>query len=381
MPSLKKFKLKMPFGARMIKTALAVMLAVFLAERLNLNSVVGAITAIINVQPSLNRSLRNAGEQLAVHVVGVAVGLAVGVLWAPGPLEMGLATPLVIWLVLRLGLGDVVMALVPMVIILSSPREEFLTEALSRSLVIFLGLASGLLVNGLVAPPRYREKLVERLRKLNQVTAEFFCLQASGFNTLNPMPADQYETKRNEVKELLRENRVYLELWKEQSGKDTGQLSWQDQLLERYIDFNSNLYHKGRDMFEATKERITWREQMGNPDISPEFNAILAMLEHGNKDFARLNMLLQKSLFEGEPAHFYPVDEAFWQEMSTFVDEWHSKLTGAYYLHAFMFLAVVSQNLKFANRTAKEFLNIIHANQDLSSAAIRERLDRVGREV
>ncbi|RYD03033.1 hypothetical protein N752_21725 [Desulforamulus aquiferis] len=85
MAGLRKFRLKMPFGARMIKTALAVMLTVYLAEAFNLNSVVAAITAIINVQPSLNRSLRNAWEQLAVHMVGVVVGLAVGFLWAPGP--------------------------------------------------------------------------------------------------------------------------------------------------------------------------------------------------------------------------------------------------------------------------------------------------------
>lgn len=359
----------------MIKTALAVILTAYLAELFNMNSVVGAITAIINVQPSLSRSLRNAIEQLAVHVLGIGTGLAVGYLWSPGPLEMGLATPLVIWLVLKLGFSDVVMALVPMVIILSSPKEAFLAEALNRSMVIFLGLASGLLVNGLVAPPRYRDRLIERLRRLNLATTDFFCAQASGFIHLDPMDHTNYESKRKQIKNLLSDCRVYLELWKEQLGRAVAFINWQDRLFERYIDFNSNLYHKGRDMFEATRQRIAWREQMGNPRIGPEFEAILAMLEYGNKDFARLNDLLQKSLFEGETAHYYPVDEAFWQEMSSFVDEWHGNLTGSYYLHAFMFMAVVANNIKFANRTAKEFLNIIHENQDLSCAAVRERLE------
>lgn len=374
MAGLKQLRRKMPFGARMIKTALAVILAASVAEALNLNSVVGAITAIINVQQSLSRSFRNAGEQLAVHMVGMGVGLAVGYVWAPGPLEMGLATPLVIWLVLRLGFGDVVMALVPMVIILSSPQEAFLTEALNRSLVIFIGLGSGLLINGLVAPPRYRERLVERVRQLNEVTAEFFCSQATRFNNLDLLPEEEYERKRNEIKKLLADSRGYLELWKEQRGYKTT-LDWQDQLLERYIDFNSNLYHKGKDIQDATKQRIAWRSQMENPPSNPEFDAILAMLEYGNKDFAKLNAALQRALFEGEPARHYPVDEEFWQEMSTFVDEWHTKLTGAYYLHAFMYLAVVANNLKFANRTAKEFLNIIYVNQDLSYASVSERLN------
>nr|WP_315989951.1 membrane-like protein [Desulforamulus aquiferis] len=289
-------------------------------------------------------------------------------------LEMGLATPLVIWLVLRLGLGEVVMALVPMVIILSSPREAFLTEAFNRSIGIFIGLVSGVLVNGLIAPPHYREKLIEVSKRLNEVMAEFFCSLATRFNNISPMPDEEYLSKRNEIKSLLTECRVYLELWKEQSGKETKQLPWQDQLLERYIDFNSNLYHKSKDIYEATEERIQWRKQHGNPSISPEFEAILAMLAHGNKDFVRLNKRLQGSLFEGESAEHYPVDEEFWQEMSTFVDQWHERLTGSHYLHAFMFLAVVANNLKFANRTAKEFLNIIHENQDFGCVAIQEKL-------
>ncbi|AEF93809.1 protein of unknown function DUF939 [Desulfotomaculum nigrificans CO-1-SRB] len=373
MARLKRLRLKMPFGARMIKTAIAVVLTVYLTEALKLSSAVAAVTAIINVQPSLSRSLKNAGEQLAVHVLGVAVGLIIGYLWAPGPLAMGLATPLVIWLALKFGFSDVVMALVPMVIILSSPRDAFISEALNRSIVIFLGLAVGLMVNALVAPPKYRDRLVESLIRMNNTTADFFCSLASGFNHLSLMPEDEYNQKRKEVKNLLAECRGYFELWQEQKGRDTSPFPWQDELLERYIDFNSNLYHKGKDIYEATKQRIAWREQMGNPPIAPEFEAILAMLEHGNKDFAHLNILLQQSLFEGRPAEFYPVDEEFWREMSAFVDRWHDNLSGAYYLHAFMFLAVVANNLKFANRTAKEFLNIIYVHQDLSHSVVRER--------
>ncbi|WP_003540295.1 FUSC family protein [Desulfotomaculum nigrificans] len=373
MAILKRLRLKMPFGARMIKTAIAVVLTVYLTEALKLSSAVAAVTAIINVQPSLSRSLKNAGEQLAVHVLGVAVGLIIGYLWAPGPLAMGLATPLVIWLALKFGFSDVVMALVPMVIILSSPRDAFISEALNRSIVIFLGLAVGLMVNALVAPPKYRDRLVESLIRMNNTTADFFCSLASGFNHLSLMPEDEYNQKRKEVKNLLAECRGYFELWQEQKGRDTSPFPWQDELLERYIDFNSNLYHKGKDIYEATKQRIAWREQMGNPPIAPEFEAILAMLEHGNKDFAHLNILLQQSLFEGRPAEFYPVDEEFWREMSAFVDRWHDNLSGAYYLHAFMFLAVVANNLKFANRTAKEFLNIIYVHQDLSHSVVRER--------
>ncbi|SHE29410.1 Uncharacterized membrane protein YgaE, UPF0421/DUF939 family [Desulforamulus putei DSM 12395] len=375
MARLKRLRLKMPFGARMIKTAIAVSLSFYLAHRFNLNAVVAAVTAIINVQPSLSRSLRNAIEQINVHILGLAVGLILGYLWAPGPLAMGVATPLVIWLTLKLGFGDVVMALVPMVIILSSPEEAFLSEALYRSLVIFIGLGVGMVVNGLVAPPHYRDRLIHSLQKLNDVTAEFFCTLVEGFIQLKLMPDEEYRQKRQEVKNLLNESRLYLELWKEQLGQDKTPYPWQDQLIEKYIDFNANLYHKSKDIYDTTMDRIAWRQQMGNPEISPEFEAILAMLQHGNRDFARLNVELRKALFDGEPAKCYPVDDAFWQEMSDFVDKWHEKLTGAYYMHALLFLAVVANNLKFANRTAKEYLNIIHENQGLTGCEWREKLD------
>ncbi|MEW6698228.1 MAG: FUSC family protein [Bacillota bacterium] len=375
MTRLKRLRLKMPFGARIMKTAVAVMLSVYLAQAYNLNAVVAAVTAIINVQPSLSRSLRNAFEQINVHVLGVVIGLIIGHLWVPGPLAMGLATPLVIWSALRLGFGDVVMALVPMVIILSSPEEAFLSEALYRSLVIFLGLGVGLIVNGLVAPPRYRDRLITNLQRLNDVTAEFFCDLAEGFTQLQLMPDQEYQQKRQEVKNLLSESRLYLELWKEQLGENKTPYPWQDQLLERYIDFNSNLYHKCKDIYATTEARIAWRKQLGDPPIGPEFAAILAMLQHANKDFERLNQELRQALFQGAPANYYPVDDAYWQEMSEFLDLWHTKLTGAYYMHALMFLAVVANNLKFANRTAKEYLNIIHDNQNLTSSEMRNKLD------
>lgn len=359
----------------MIKTAIAVSLSFFLAHQWNLNAVVAAVTAIVNVQPSLRRSLRNAIEQIAVHILGLAVGLVLGYLWAPGPLAMGVATPLVIWLTLKLGFSDVVMALIPMVIILSSPEEAFISEALYRSLVIFIGLGVGMVVNGLVAPPHYRERLLSSLQKLNEVTADFFCTLADGFIQVKLMPEAEYMQRRQEVKSLLSESRLYLELWKEQLGQDKTPYPWQDQLIEKYIDFNANLYHKSKDIYNTTIDRINWRRQMGNPDISPEFAAILAMLQHGNKDFAKLNRELRQALFEGKPARHYPVDDAFWQELSDFIDIWHEKLTGAYYMHALLFLAVVANNLKFANRTAKEFLNLIHENQDLSCCEVRGKLD------
>ncbi len=96
MPKLSILKLRMPFGARMIKTALAVMISFYLASIFELNAVVAAVTAIINVQPTLSRSLQNALEQIIVHIVGLVIGLTIGFLWSPGPLSMGVATPLVI---------------------------------------------------------------------------------------------------------------------------------------------------------------------------------------------------------------------------------------------------------------------------------------------
>ncbi|AQS58859.1 FUSC family protein [Desulforamulus ferrireducens] len=368
MPRLKNLRQKLPFGARMIKTAIAVMISFYIAKTFELNAVVAAVTAIINVQPSLSRSLRNAIEQINVHVLGVCVGLMVGYLWAPGPLAMGLATPLVIWLALRFGFSDVVMALVPMVIILSSPEEAFLTEALYRSLVIFIGVGAGLLVNGLVAPPRYRDILLSKVQQLNNQSAEFFAELTDGFLALRLMPEEEYQDKRAAVKKLLSESRQYLELWKEQLGQSKTPYPWQDKLIEGYIDFNANLYHKSKDIYEMTKARIGWRQQMGYPAITPEFEAILAMLQHGKKDFLKLNAELQSSLFDGKPAKYYPVDDAFWEEMGDFIDLWHTKLSGAYYMHALLFLAVVANNLKFANRATKEFLNTIHENQEQTDA-------------
>lgn len=352
-----KYKFHIPFGARIFKTGLAVGLALYFATLLEIEpKIFAAVSALINVQPSVHRSFRNAGEQVLTHVISVSLALSFGYLIGSGPIEMAVVTILVITINKKLGLTQsIVMGVVAALFVLDAPRQEFLSHAISRSYVIFLGLGVALLVNALIAPPNYREKLIEVLKILNDKTASFFEQTVNNFIKLNLLERSKFNENREEIKELLRQSRNYLELYKEQLGKYAE--NHQDVLMfERYIDYNANLYHSSRDTYIATDQRFLWRAEQGNPPVSVEFQQILVMLERGLITFSDLNKQLYNHVLLNKPLSHIPINESFWEELSLYVDRWHIKLTGADFLHAFMYVSSVANDIKLACRGIKEFI-------------------------
>ncbi len=354
------FKIPIPFGARILKTGLAVGLSLFFADLLKIEpKIFAAVTALINIQPSVYRSFKNAGEQVLTHVVSVVIALIFGYIIGSGPVQMALITVIVISVNKKLGLTQTIaMGVVAAIFILDAPKHDFIAHAVSRSYVIFVGLITALGVNVLIAPPNYKDKLLQVLEKLNTATSDFFTESVERFIDLNLFDDKSFQIKREEIKGLLRESRSYLEFYKEQLGR---QVDFNHKVLiyERFINYNANIYHSSRDTYIATEQRIEWRKQQGDPPITGEFEAILEMLRHGVKSFAELNYQLRNAVIYEKYQSVPPVSESFWQELSEYIDCWHNKLTGAHFLHALMFVSLVANDIKLANRGIKEFLKDI----------------------
>ena len=68
-------------GARIIKTGIAVTITMFILKALNLEpAIFGAISAVINLQPSIFLTFKTAKDQILVHVLGVGTALIFGYL-------------------------------------------------------------------------------------------------------------------------------------------------------------------------------------------------------------------------------------------------------------------------------------------------------------
>ncbi|MNO48157.1 Fusaric acid resistance protein family protein [compost metagenome] len=146
----------MTFGARMLKTGIAVTLALYIAAWLHLPSpVIAAVASIFAMQPSIYRSWRYLTDQLQTNTLGAILAMLGGSLFSNEPIAVGLVCILVIMICLKLKMGETIgVTLVTVVVVMeASGQWEF---ALNRFVLILIGILSAFVINIVVYPPKPR---------------------------------------------------------------------------------------------------------------------------------------------------------------------------------------------------------------------------------
>lgn len=151
----------MKLGARILKTGVAIVLALFVSELLKLPAPVFAgIAAIFAVQPSIYRSYLRIVEQIQGNVIGAIVAIVFVLIFGHQLVVIGLAAVVIILIMNKLKLeNSITMALVMMIAIMEIRDDAFLSYALLRFSTIVTGVLSAFLVNLLFMPPKYETKL------------------------------------------------------------------------------------------------------------------------------------------------------------------------------------------------------------------------------
>ncbi|USB32164.1 aromatic acid exporter family protein [Paenibacillus sp. YPG26] len=153
----------MTFGARMLKTGIAVTLALYLSVWLNFSSpVIAAVAAIFAMQPSIYRSWRYLVDQLQTNTLGAILALLAGSVFSKEPIAVGLVCILVIMICLKLNMGDTIgITLVTVVAVMeASGQWEF---ALNRFVLSLIGIISAFVINMAVFPPKPRVQFVSQI--------------------------------------------------------------------------------------------------------------------------------------------------------------------------------------------------------------------------
>ncbi|MCD7036397.1 aromatic acid exporter family protein [Metabacillus sp. GX 13764] len=155
----------MKLGARIIKTGIAMTLALWIAGILNLPSPAFAgISAIFAIQPTIYRSYLSMIEQIQANIIGAAFAIAFGLVFGPHPFIIGLTVVIVIMINLRLKIENTIaVSLVTVVAIMESQGDHFLQFALMRFGTVMLGVAAAFLVNLIFLPPKYEKKVYSRI--------------------------------------------------------------------------------------------------------------------------------------------------------------------------------------------------------------------------
>ncbi|WP_322787879.1 FUSC family protein [Salibacterium qingdaonense] len=159
----------MRLGARIFKTGLAIIAAIYAASWIGLDPpFFAAISATFAIQPSIYKSYQTILEQVQANVLGAAIAIVFTIAFGHEPFVIGAAVMLAISIILKLKLESsaISLALVTIIIIMGRPGDSFLMFALERFSLVMLGVLAAFLVNILFFPPKYETKLYYKMTDL-----------------------------------------------------------------------------------------------------------------------------------------------------------------------------------------------------------------------
>lgn len=158
----------MKFGARVLKTGIAIVLALLVADLLQLPSPVFAgIAAIFAIQPSIYRSYLSIVEQVQANLIGAAIAVSFGLLFGHQIVAIGLAAILTIGIMMKFNMEkSLSLALVTVVAIMDFQGDALLEFGAIRFATIMVGVLAAFIVNLFFLPPRYEVKLFKKIYSL-----------------------------------------------------------------------------------------------------------------------------------------------------------------------------------------------------------------------
>ena len=165
----------MKLGARILKTGIAIVLALYLAELLNFPApVLSGIAAIFAIQPTIYRSYQSVLEQIQGNMIGAIVAIAFVLSFGNDYFIVGLAVMIVITINIKLKMDNtIILSIVTIIAIMEAQNGEFFEFALIRFLSVLLGILSSFMVNLLFFPPKYETKLYNRITSVTEDTLKW----------------------------------------------------------------------------------------------------------------------------------------------------------------------------------------------------------------
>jgi len=363
----------MKIGTRIIKTGIAVFITMYLCKIIKLEpAVFGAISAVINIQPSIYLTLKTAREQIIIHIIGVFFGLIFGYLFGGNPFIMGAVTILIILLCIRLKLQNgILMGIVAAIFVLNSPSNQFFEHAYSRSSVIFIGLAVAMIINITVLPPKYRHLFVKKLREFNEKSVDYFCQAVHDFSILDNKEILVSVAKREEILGLNKECRVLAEYYKREKksfGDGYGFIDPNDWFImaEKFLKYNESLIEKAEQIYELLPDRFERRIKAGAPPISIEFISMLEILKNGCITIERVNTKLRNSICDKHIVDQEEISEELWEKLNDAIEKWQARISGSYYIHTLIDISVIAKEIRLLAREGKKLLKITENTEDLN---------------
>lgn len=351
----------MPIGARVLKTGFGVTLALIICQLLNIESAssFAAITVVINMQPSVNKTVRNAWKLIKINVVAVSIATFFGFFHWNNPLIIGTAVILIIIIANHYGWKkEIPQGIVSIIFIMDAPTNQFLIHAATRSLSIFIGLGIALVINRILVPPRYKEILIEKLQTLFADSSAYFFQSIRSFVEITYMT----EYTKTDVQDL--EKRIEEILQIHEHAREEFAAGDNALLVEKMIEICQGFVERGQNIEEMTYQRLKRRLSPDSPlqspdEISPSFKRLLDFLLLGNEQLVTLTQEIFKNLNTPHSSILPQTDhQEYWAQFNEAMEQWQSEVSGVFYLRAMMEVAVVTTEMRWASRRLKRIYSI-----------------------
>lgn len=156
----------MTFGARMLKTGIAVTLALYISTWLHFTPpVIAAVAAIFAMQPSIYRSWRYFLEQVQTNTLGAVIAMLAGTFFSNEPIAIGVVCILVIMLCMKFKMEETIgLTLVTVIAVMEASGQWGF--ALNRFLLSLIGIVSAFVINIAVLPPKPKEQFHEQVQSV-----------------------------------------------------------------------------------------------------------------------------------------------------------------------------------------------------------------------
>jgi uncharacterized membrane protein YgaE (UPF0421/DUF939 family) len=156
----------MTIGARMLKTGLAVVLAIYISGLFGFGTpIIATVAAIFTIQPSIYRSWRQVQDQIQSNIIGAAFALGAAYALGVTPISVGIVCVAVILLNIKLKTTSAIGLTLVTVVAVMDGHAEGARFALERFAMVLTGIISAFLVNVLVLPPRPKLQFREQVHE------------------------------------------------------------------------------------------------------------------------------------------------------------------------------------------------------------------------
>ncbi|WP_058307917.1 FUSC family protein [Gracilibacillus massiliensis] len=199
----------MKLGARMLKTGVAITVALYVAQLIGLNSATYAgIAAAFAIQPNIYRSFQTMLEQIYANIFGVGIAAMVVFTLGNDPVVIGFTTVIVIGICMTLKMNEntVALAIIAVLAVMETSELMLLNLAGLRFAALTLGIVSAFLVNMLFLPPKYELRL---FKSIDQLTSDILQWLRISTRHLSDDPALRTEIDRIQT-ELRHIDNTYL---------------------------------------------------------------------------------------------------------------------------------------------------------------------------